>query len=101
MRVRTAERRRRKTLPKLLRARTPQMSRNSRRSANWPEADMLPATGSQELASSFSVGDSLSIAKIAEKLGCYPQTVRRRLHRFNTEGIDGLGEVKQTTTTRG
>jgi transposase len=77
------------------------MSRNSRRSANWPEADMLPATGSQELASSFSVGDSLSIAKIAEKLGCYPQTVRRRLHRFNTEGIDGPGEVKQTTTTRG
>jgi hypothetical protein len=69
MRVRTAERRRRKTLPKLLRARTPQMSRNSRRSANWPEADMLPATGSQELASSFSVGDSLSIAKIAEQLG--------------------------------
>jgi len=49
----------------------------------------------------FFSWESLSIAKIAEKLGCYPQTVRRRLHRFNTEGIDGLGEVKQTTTTRG
>ena len=31
-------------------------------------------------------------AKIAEKLGCHPQTVRRRLHRFNTDGIDGLGD---------
>jgi DNA-directed RNA polymerase specialized sigma24 family protein len=41
----------------------------------------------------FFSWESLSIAKIAEKLGCYPQTVRRRLHRFNTEGIDGLGQV--------
>ena len=36
--------------------------------------------------------ESLSTAKIAEKLGCHPQTVRRRLHRFNTEGIGGLGD---------
>jgi transposase len=30
--------------------------------------------------------------RIAERVGCHPQTVRRRLHRFNTEGIDGLGD---------
>src|SRR5215204_2392169 len=34
----------------------------------------------------------LRTAKIAEKLGCHPKTVRKRLHRFNTEGIDGLGD---------
>jgi transposase len=34
----------------------------------------------------------LRTAKIAEKLGCHPKTVRTRIHRFNTEGIDGLGD---------
>jgi len=29
---------------------------------------------------------------IATHLGCSPQTVRRRLHRFETEGIEGLGD---------
>src|SRR3712207_3675901 len=42
----------------------------------------------------FLSWEGLRTAKIAEKLGCHPQTVRRRLHRFNTEGIDGLGEVR-------
>jgi hypothetical protein len=30
--------------------------------------------------------------RIAEKLGCHPKTVRRRLHRFNADGMDGLGD---------
>lgn len=34
----------------------------------------------------------LRTAKIAEELGCHPKTVRKRLHRFNAEGIDGLGD---------
>jgi transposase len=29
---------------------------------------------------------------IAAELGCHPQTVRERIHRFNAEGIDGLGD---------
>ncbi|WP_230884091.1 helix-turn-helix domain-containing protein [Planomonospora sp. ID82291] len=29
---------------------------------------------------------------IAEQVGCHPETVRRRLHRFNAEGLDGLGD---------
>lgn len=29
---------------------------------------------------------------IAAELGCHPQTVRERLHRFNTNGLDGLGD---------
>src|SRR5215207_5884676 len=35
-------------------------------------------------------------ATIAEELGCHPKTVRERIHRFNTEGIDGLGDRPRT-----
>jgi transposase len=34
----------------------------------------------------------LRTAEIAEELGCHPKTVRKRLHRFNALGIDGLGD---------
>jgi transposase len=36
--------------------------------------------------------DGLGTTQIAEQLGCHPQTVRERLHRFNAEGVDGLGD---------
>lgn len=32
------------------------------------------------------------VTAIAAELGCHPKTVRERLHRFNTEGLDGLGD---------
>jgi len=36
--------------------------------------------------------DGLRTTQIAERLGCHPQTVRERLHRFNAEGVCGLGD---------
>jgi transposase len=30
--------------------------------------------------------------EIAEELGCHPKTVRKHLHRFNAEGMDGLAD---------
>ena len=36
--------------------------------------------------------DGLRTTQIAELLGCHPQTVRERLHRFNAEGVDGLDD---------
>src|SRR5215217_5420701 len=33
----------------------------------------------------------LRTARIAEELGCHPKTVRKRLHRVNALGMDGLG----------
>jgi len=36
--------------------------------------------------------DGKSTAMIARELGCHPQTVRERLHRFNTHGVEGLGD---------
>jgi transposase len=36
--------------------------------------------------------DGLGTTQIADQLDCHPQTVRERLHRFNAEGVDGLGD---------
>ena len=36
--------------------------------------------------------DGERVEAIAKELHCDPQTVRRRLHRFETEGIEGLGD---------
>src|SRR3712207_9052164 len=33
-----------------------------------------------------------ALRRIAQELGCHPQTVRERIHRFNAEGLDGLGD---------
>ena len=36
--------------------------------------------------------DGERVEEIAQELDCSPQTVRRRLHRFNAEDIEGLGD---------
>ncbi len=36
--------------------------------------------------------DGERVEAIAQELHCSPQTVRRRLHRFDAEGIEGLGD---------
>jgi transposase len=36
--------------------------------------------------------DGKQVEAIAKQLQCSAQTVRRRLHRFNAEGIEGLGD---------
>ncbi len=36
--------------------------------------------------------DGQRVEAIAKELGCSSQTVRRRLHRFDAEGIEGLGD---------
>ena len=36
--------------------------------------------------------DGERVEGIAQELHCRAQTVRRRLHRFNAEGIEGLGD---------
>jgi transposase len=34
----------------------------------------------------------MRVTAIADELDCHPKTVRERLHRFNAEGLDGLGD---------
>jgi transposase len=36
--------------------------------------------------------DGERVEAIAQELHCSPQTVRRRLHRFDAEGLEGLGD---------
>ena len=36
--------------------------------------------------------DGLAVPAIATEVGCHPKKVRRWLHRFNAEGLDGLGD---------
>jgi transposase len=36
--------------------------------------------------------DGLGVAAIAAEVGCHENKVRRWLHRFNADGIDGLGD---------
>lgn len=36
--------------------------------------------------------DGLHVPVIAHRLGCHHKTVRKWLHRFNTQGLDGLGD---------
>ena len=39
--------------------------------------------------------DGLRTTAIAVELGCHPQTVRKRIVRFNVKGIDGLGDRRE------
>ncbi|MFD7815631.1 helix-turn-helix domain-containing protein [Streptomyces sp. NPDC059785] len=36
--------------------------------------------------------DGLRVPAIADRLGCREKTVRKWLHRFNGQGVDGLGD---------
>ncbi|MBO0784292.1 MAG: helix-turn-helix domain-containing protein [Ktedonobacteraceae bacterium] len=44
--------------------------------------------------------DGERVEAIAKELDCSPQTVRRRLHRFDTQGVDGLGDQPRTGRPR-
>jgi len=81
-----------KTMPKLLRARTPEDAEVERKIHKLARSRHAPAdwiTRARIVSLSWR---GLRITTIAEELGCHPQTVRRRLHRFNTEGIEGLAD---------
>ena len=44
--------------------------------------------------------DGERVETIAQELNCSPQTVRRRLHRFDVQGIEGLGDRPRTGRPR-
>jgi transposase len=79
-------------VPKLLHARAPQDAEEEQTIRKLARSRHAPGDWIARARIVFLSWEGLRTAKIAEKLGCHPQTVRRRLHRFNTEGIDGLGD---------
>ncbi len=78
-------------MPKILRARPPHdgEDRKVRRLAGARHA---PADWNERARIVALSWDGLGVPAIAGQLGCHPKKVRRWLHRFNADGIDGLGD---------
>jgi len=79
-------------VPKILRARLPRDDGEERKIRKLAGARHAPADWSERARIVALSWDGLGVPAIAGQLGCHPKKVRRWLHRFNAEGIDGLGD---------
>ena len=79
-------------MPKLLRARAPQNIEEQRKIRKLAGSRHAPGDWIFRARIISLSWQGLRTAKIAHRLGCHSKTVRKRLHRFNAEGIDGLGD---------
>lgn len=79
-------------MPKILRARTAQDAQAERFVRTRAVRRHGPADWIQHAAMVARRWDGERVEAIAAALGCRAQTVRRRLHRFDAEGIDGVGD---------
>lgn len=79
-------------MPKVLRVRPPQDEREARWVRKLAGSRHGPADWIQHAKMVVRSWEGKQVETIAQEVGCSPQTVRRRLHRFDTEGIEGLGD---------
>ena len=79
-------------MPKLLFARAPRNEEEERDIRRLAGARHAPGDWIQRAQIVALSWDGVRVPAIAEKVGCHAETVRRRLYRFNAEGIDGLGD---------
>jgi transposase len=79
-------------MPKLLHARPPKDPDEERQVRKLAASRHAPGDWIQRARMIAHSWDGARTAQIAAELGCHPQTVRERLHRFNAEGVDGLGD---------
>ena len=63
-------------------------------------ARRAPASWLQRARIIAASWDGAKVAQIAAQLGCHPKTVYRWLHRFNTGGIDALGDLSRSGRPR-
>jgi transposase len=78
-------------MPKMLRARAAQDEQEERWVRKLASSRHGPADWIFHAKIVTHSRDGKRVESIAQKLNCTPQTVRRRLHRFETEGREGLG----------
>jgi transposase len=78
-------------LPPLV-ARPPADPTEERRIRRLAHARHAPASWLQRARIITLSWDGAQVGQIAAQLGCHPRTVYRWLHRFNTGGIDALGD---------
>ena len=81
-----------RAVPKILRARPPRDDGEERKIRRLAGARHAPADWMERARIVTLSWGGLGVPAIAGQLGCHPKTVRRWLHRFNAEGIDGLGD---------
>jgi transposase len=79
-------------VPKILKARPPHDDGEERKIRKLAGARHAPADWSERARIIALSWDGLAVPAIAGQLGCHPKKVRRWLHRFNADGIDGLGD---------
>jgi transposase len=79
-------------MPKLLHARPPKDPDEERQVRKLAASRHAPGDWIQRARMIAHSWDEARTTQIADQLGCHPQTVRERLHRFNAEGVDGLGD---------
>jgi transposase len=79
-------------VPKFVRARPPLDDSESKKIRRLAGARHAPADWSERARIVTLSWDGLGVPAIAAEAGCHENTVRRWLHRFNTAGIDGLGD---------
>jgi transposase len=79
-------------MPKLLRARAPQDGVEEQRVRKLANSRHAPGDRIMRARMIVRSWDGLRTTQIAQELGCHPQTVRERFHRFDEEGLDGLGD---------
>jgi transposase len=79
-------------MPKILRARAAQDEKEERWVRTLAASRHGPADWILHAHMVARSWDGERVEAIAQALQCSPQTVRRRLHRFDAEGIEGLGD---------
>jgi transposase len=79
-------------MPKILRARAPHDDKEEKQVRKLAASRHGPADWILHARIVARSWDGERVEAIAKEVHCHPQTVRRRLHRFEVEGIEGLGE---------
>src|SRR5256714_13753923 len=79
-------------MPKILRVRAAQDAKEEKQVRKLAGSRHGPADWVLHASMVARSWDGERVETIAKTLDCSPQTVRRRLHRFDAEGIDGLGD---------
>jgi transposase len=79
-------------MPKILRVRAPHDEKEEKQVRQLAASRHGPADWLLHARMVARSWDGERVEAIAQELHCHPQTVRRRLHRFDAEGIEGLGD---------
>src|SRR5215470_14456608 len=93
-------RERSKQMPKILRARAAQDEKEERWVRKLAASRHAPADWILHAQIIVRSWNNERMEAIAQELDCSPQTVRRRLHRFDAEGIEGLGDQPKSGRPR-